>query len=68
MQINELNETKDKIINITAKFLAGADGWNTVDTIKEQTVAMISTLTKILKIDKKVQRSKPEPQSEQEDL
>ncbi len=54
MQINELSETKDKIISITAKFLAGADEWNTVDTIKERTFVMIATLSQILKIDQKV--------------
>jgi hypothetical protein len=34
MQTNELNEIREKIINPTVKFVAGADGWNSIDTIK----------------------------------
>ncbi len=54
MHKNELIETKDKIINTTVKFMAGADGWDSVDAIKEQTVTLMTTLSQILKIDQKV--------------
>ena len=54
MHKNELNETKDKIVNTTVKFAAGADGWYSVEAIKEQTVTLIETLSQILKIDQKV--------------
>ncbi len=61
MHKNELNETKDKIVNTTVKFAAGADGWDSIDAIKQQTVTLITTLSQILKIDQKVKKSKPEP-------
>ncbi len=61
MQAKELKIIRDQIVSTTSKFIAEADSWDSVLTIKQNAVRVFDTICDTLNLNYSTKRRKREP-------
>ncbi len=61
MQAKELKVIRDQIVSATSKFIAEADSWDSVTSIRQNAVGVFDTICDILSLDYSTKKRNREP-------